>query len=79
MSGIVAAAGERKGRSVRLEVFDWVYGKRVEIAELEIEFQLPPDDGLSDQEPKLVEDVLTVSVKRQGNPVLPVKFELRRQ
>ncbi len=75
--GIVNAAGTRHGRFLHLTVFDWVDNKRVDIAELEVEFQRPPDDGISDHVPPLVEPTLIVAVKSQVAPVLPPRFELR--
>ena len=69
--------GQIVGAVLRLNVFDFKFGERKEFAKIEVRFQEPPTDGVTDHMPALVLDKLLATTTWQVGSALPLKFALR--
>lgn len=69
--------GNRTGSQLHLTVFDFIYGKRTRLAELDVRFQ-EDSDGILDHTPALVHSELRIDTAWQKGNVLPRKFSVHR-
>lgn len=66
--------GYREGPVLHLNVFDFIGGNRIRLAELTVRFQEPPNEGISDHFPLLVETELQAETIWQIARSLPKHF-----
>lgn len=69
--------GSRNGALLHLTVFDFIYGKRTRLAELDVRFQ-EDGDGILDHVPALVHSELVIDTTWQKGNVLPRRFNVHR-
>ncbi len=69
--------GTRNGKTLHLTVYEFIYGKRTRLAQLDVRFQ-EDGDGILDHIPELVDSELKIETTWQKGNVLPKSFSVRR-